>query len=112
MRIEKKQSLNGLDLKQNKNFSRMGEEKTRFIENAVYCIFKGRFVLIALRLKSARELSEQQHVVYKLERDFTKEEFYSHFGEGSTFPQVTLEDKKLGGCIEQTVKYLRENNVI
>ena len=46
MRIEKKQSLNGLDLKQNKNFSRMGKEKTRFIENAFYCIFKGRLSLL------------------------------------------------------------------
>ena len=46
MRIENKQSLNGLDLKRNKNFSHMGEEKTRFIENDFYCIFKGRLSLL------------------------------------------------------------------
>ena len=48
---------------------------------------------------------------YTLETDFTKEQFYSEFGEESTFPQVTCESKKLGGCSD-TIKYLRENNII
>jgi glutaredoxin 3 len=48
---------------------------------------------------------------YTLETDFTKKEFYSEFGEGSTFPQVVCNDKKLGGCSD-TIKYLRENNII
>lgn len=48
---------------------------------------------------------------YTLETDFTKEEFYSEFGEGSTFPQVVCDNKKLGGCSD-TMKHLRENNII
>ena len=33
--------------------------------------------------------------------------FYGQFGQGSTFPQVVLNDtQKIGGCTE-TVKYLR-----
>lgn len=48
---------------------------------------------------------------YTLEADFTKEEFYSEFGDGSTFPQVVCDDKKLGGCSD-TIKHLRENNII
>ena len=48
---------------------------------------------------------------YTLETDFTKEQFYSEFGEGSTFPQIMCESKKLGGCSD-TIKYLRENNII
>ena len=48
---------------------------------------------------------------YKLDDHFTKEDFYSKFGEGSTFPQVTMDGKKLGGCTD-TVKYLREERII
>ena len=47
----------------------------------------------------------------KLGRDFTREEFYSQFGYGSTFPQVVVDNKNLGGCID-AVKYLREQKII
>jgi len=50
------------------------------------------------------------HVVYELDKDFTREEFYAEFGEGSTFPQIMLDDLRLGGCRE-TINYLQENNV-
>lgn len=56
-------------------------------------------------------LSELKHVVYKLGRDFTKEEFYSEFGEGSTFPQVICDDTKLGGSVE-TIRFLREEKLL
>ena len=46
-----------------------------------------------------------------LNKDFTREQFYAQFGTGSTFPQVLLDSKKLGGCTE-TVRYLRENNML
>ena len=48
---------------------------------------------------------------YILDRDFTREAFYSQFGSGSTFPQVVMGSQNLGGCTE-TVKYLRENNLL
>ncbi len=57
------------------------------------------------------ELSNFEHKVYKLGIDFTKEQFYSEFGKGSTFPQVVMDDKHLGGCMD-TVAYLQENNLI
>jgi|TARA_B100001964_G_scaffold220867_1_gene264429 glutaredoxin len=57
------------------------------------------------------QLSELKHVIYKLGRDFDREGFYSQFGQGSTFPQVTLDGTNLGGCTE-TVKYLKENNLV
>ena len=49
-------------------------------------------------------------ICYELGTQFTREEFYSEFGEGSTFPQVIFETKHLGGCVD-TVKYLQENNM-
>lgn len=64
------------------------------------------------KIQQVMQLVELQHVIYKLNRDFTREEFYDMFGQGSTFPQVVLnDDQTLGGCTE-TVKYLQEKNVI
>lgn len=61
------------------------------------------------KVEQVLQLAELQHVVYKLDRDFTRQEFYREFGNGSTFPQVVVDDKAIGGCSE-TIKYLRENN--
>ncbi len=64
------------------------------------------------KVQQVLELGQLQHVVYKLNTDFTREEFYAEFGHGSTFPQVILNDQEhLGGCTE-TVKYLQENKII
>ena len=48
---------------------------------------------------------------YKLDDNFTREEFYAEFGKGSTFPQVVMDGKNLGGCMD-SVKYLREERII
>ena len=64
------------------------------------------------KVQQVLELVELQHVVYKLNIDFTKEEFYAEFGQGSTFPQVVLNDQEhLGGCTD-TVQFLQEKNLI
>lgn len=60
---------------------------------------------------AALGLAEQQFVEYKLGRDFDRVEFYEQFGRGSTFPRVVLNDDLIGGC-QETVKYLRENNLV
>lgn len=49
--------------------------------------------------------------IYNLNEHFTKEQFYQEFGVGSTFPQVILNDKHIGGCTD-TVKYLQEFNLL
>jgi glutaredoxin len=63
------------------------------------------------KVKQVLELTESKYVVYTLDQDFTREEFYSEFGEGSTFPQVICDDKKLGGCVD-TIKFLKEQQII
>lgn len=68
------------------------------------------------KIKSIMQLAEQKHVVYELGTDYTREEFYLKFGNGSTFPQVILNEDsvdsvKLGGCTD-TVAYLKEQKVI
>jgi glutaredoxin 3 len=64
------------------------------------------------KIKQVLELAELQHQVYFLDEDYNRYEFYNAFGDGSTFPQIMLNDQqKLGGCSD-TVKYLQENNLV
>lgn len=64
------------------------------------------------KIKEVLTLSNLENKVYTLDEDFTREQFYSQFGYGSTFPQVVLNDEQnLGGCTD-TIMYLREQNII
>ena len=63
------------------------------------------------RIKTVLRLTGCTYVVYNLEEDFTREEFIAEFGEGSTFPQVSCDGKKIGGSVE-TVKVLREQQKV
>tara|TARA_B100001778_G_scaffold118565_1_gene97380 strand:+ start:54 stop:290 length:237 start_codon:yes stop_codon:yes gene_type:complete len=57
------------------------------------------------------ELAQLNHVVYKLDDDFDKQSFYGQFGDGTTFPQVVVNQTNLGGCTE-TVQYLKEKKLV
>ena len=70
-------------------------------DNCPYCF----------KVKQVLELTGSKFVVYNLDEDFTREEFYSEFGEGSTFPQVICDEKKIGGSVD-TIKFLKERQVI
>tara|TARA_B100000287_G_C20006037_1_gene532571 strand:- start:32 stop:268 length:237 start_codon:yes stop_codon:yes gene_type:complete len=70
-------------------------------EGCPYCV----------KIVEVLKLAELKYVEYKLNRDFDRESFYGQFGQGSTFPQVVLDHKNLGGCTD-TVKYLQENNLV
>ena len=63
------------------------------------------------KVKEVLKLAKLNHVVYKLDDHFDRKSFYGQFGEGSTFPQVSLDGKNLGGCTE-TVQYLKENKLV
>ncbi len=63
------------------------------------------------KIKQVLEGKKYNYREYKLGVDFERNAFYTQFGEGSTFPQVVLGGTNLGGCTE-TVKYLRENNLV
>jgi glutaredoxin len=63
------------------------------------------------QVKQVLELTGNNFVVYNLDEHFTKEEFYSEFGEGSTFPQVIYGDQKLGGC-RDTINFLKEKKIV
>jgi glutaredoxin len=63
------------------------------------------------KVKQVLELTKQSFVVYTLDEDFTRDQFYAEFGEGSTFPQVICNDQKLGGSVD-TIKFLKEQQIV
>ena len=63
------------------------------------------------KVKQVLELTGSRFVVYNLGEHFEQNEFYGEFGQGSTFPQVVVDGKKLGGCID-TIKFLKEESII
>lgn len=63
------------------------------------------------KIKDVLRLTNQSFVEYKLNKDFTKYEFYEKFGNNGTFPQVLCGDVKLGGCTD-TIKYLKEQKIV
>jgi len=63
------------------------------------------------KVKDVMELTKVSHVVYNLDEHFDRKSFYGEFGEGSTFPQVVVDGKKLGGCVD-TIQYLKENKIV
>lgn len=58
-----------------------------------------------VKVKQLLEKAHLNHEVYNLGEHFTRDQFYSKFGDGSTFPQVLLDDQLLGGCAD-TVRHL------
>ncbi len=72
------------------------------------CPYCTKIIQVLSHLSTSKGYSVKEYI---LDTDFTREQFYKEFGEGSTFPQVVYEDKHLGGCSD-TVKYLQENNMI
>jgi len=79
--------------------------------NMTFTIYSKENCPHCLQIKQVMDLTEQKYVVYTLGMDFTREDFYGRFGEGSTFPQVTINEQNVGGCIE-TIKYLREQRIL
>lgn len=63
------------------------------------------------RIKQVMEMTSLSHSVYTLDEDFTREQFYEQFGQGSTFPQIVYNGENLGGCVD-TIKFLKENSLI
>ena len=63
------------------------------------------------KAKKLLDLAKVEYRVYKLDTDFTKEQFISEFGYGSSFPRILVDDKLICGCLD-TFKYLEEKNLV
>ncbi len=48
---------------------------------------------------------------FNLGEDYTSEEFLTKFGRSSTFPQVLVDNKRIGG-MKDTVRFLLDNKMV
>ena len=62
------------------------------------------------KFKQVLEMEGLPNLILELNTDFSYDEFYELFGDGSTFPQVVMDDIPLGGC-QESLKYMQENNL-
>jgi glutaredoxin len=69
---------------------------TNIKKNMKFTIYSKDGCPYCTKVQQVLKLAELQHVVYKLGVDFNRDEFYSEFGPGSTFPQVIVDDKHIG----------------
>ena len=76
-----------------------------------FAVFSKKGCPYCEKIKQVLELTNSKFVVYTLGKQFERDAFYGEFGEGSTFPQVVCDGKKLGGSVE-TIKFLQENKII
>lgn len=58
------------------------------------------------RVKSLLNTLDIDYLEYKYEQHFTKNQFYDEFGEGATFPQVSIDNNYIGGC-KETLNYFK-----
>jgi len=63
------------------------------------------------RVKQLFNAVEIDYLEYKYNKDFNKSQFYDEFGEGATFPQVSIGSKHIGGC-KETLQYLQQEEML
>ena len=86
-------------------------EETTQVSTMKFTVYSKDGCPYCTKVQQVLELANLEHVVYKLGDQFTREEFYAEFGQGSTFPQVVVNDQHIGGCSD-TVKYLQEQKLV
>ena len=62
------------------------------------------------KVKQVLQLSKLEHVIYKLDEDIDSPGFYSQFGQGSTFPQVVINDIQHHDAVQKQLSILRRIN--
>ena len=63
------------------------------------------------RVKQLFASVDIDYIEYKLDKDFTREQFILEVEEAATFPQVSINNKAIGGC-KETLKYLQDREMI
>jgi glutaredoxin 3 len=113
--LQKKNYINymsGRDQKNHKTYTFTDPEETTQVSIMKFTVYSKNGCPYCTKVKQVLELSNLEHVVYTLGEHFNREDFYAEFGKGSTFPQVILNDQQqLGGCTD-TVRYLKEQNIV
>lgn len=77
----------------------------------MFTIFTKEDCKYCYKVKQVIQLTGNAYEELTLGEDFTRDDFISKFGKGSTFPQVIYDDEYLGGCID-TIKFLKEKQIV
>ena len=77
----------------------------------MFKVFTRKNCKYCYKVKQVIELTGNSYEELTLGKDFTRDDFISKFGSGSTFPQVIYEDEHLGGCTD-TIKFLKEKQFV
>lgn len=76
-----------------------------------YTIYSKNGCAFCEEIKLLFDLEEIKYVEYLLDRDFSKEQFYDEFGDGTTFPRIVDSTGMILGGAKDTIRYLQENNL-
>ena len=76
----------------------------------MFTVYSKRGCPFCEKFKQVLEVEGLPSLILELNTDFSYDEFYELFGDGSTFPQVVMDDIPLGGC-QESLKYMQENNI-
>ena len=76
-----------------------------------FTIYSKEGCMYCEQAKKLFDLAKVEYRVYKLGIDFTKDQFISEFGYGSSFPRILADDKIIGGFLD-LFKYLEEKNLV
>ena len=87
------------------------DHKRKEMHNNNFTVYSREGCPYCTKVVQVLRMARLNHVVYKLGEHFEKDAFYGQFGEGSTFPQVVLDQTNLGGCTE-TVQFLKEKQLV
>lgn len=63
------------------------------------------------KIKEVYRLKGWSFKEYVLDVNFTREQFYSEFGHGATFPQLVVDGQRTGGCNE-SISYFKQRGLI
>jgi glutaredoxin len=63
------------------------------------------------KIKQVFDMKGWSYAEYTLDKHFNREQFYSQFGYGATFPRVLKDDLQLGGCTE-SIQYFRSQGLL
>ena len=78
------------------------------MSNSVFYIYSKDGCSFCEKLTGYMDKNEINYQKFNLGEDFTTEEFMMKFGRGSTFPQVSFQNKTIGG-MKDTVRFLSSN---
>jgi len=87
------------------------EPEERVMESQNYTVYSKSGCPYCSKIVQVLDHIKASYTVYSLDEHFDRQSFYGEFGNGSTFPQILINGKKLGGCSD-TIKYLQEKNIV